>query len=61
VETEHTSDVRVFAVPLLNIDNGVRSRWNPESRMWEKSFILWTDFLKILFWDYADGENCGKI
>ena len=28
--------VRMFTAPLLNIDSGVRRRWNPESRMWEK-------------------------
>lgn len=30
------SGVRMFTAPQLNIDSGVRSRWNPESRMWEK-------------------------
>ena len=32
---EAMQSVRMFAEPLLNIDNSDISKWNPESRMWE--------------------------
>ena len=33
---EVISSVRIFAAPLLNVDNSDSSKWNPESRMWEQ-------------------------
>ena len=33
---EVISSVRIFAAPLLNVENSDSSKWNPESRMWEQ-------------------------